>query len=180
MAEWAILVGPAVLAILWLSGGEADRAAAVAAGVAASVALGLAAALSQVIDVPRPFMDAGAVNYLGHVRDSSFPSDHATLAFALAAGLWWRRPPKLPRVWIPLLILAVAIGWARVSLGTHYPSDIAGGALLGAAAVAATATPPGRAAIRVVDAIGERLRDLALAIWRRFGPDDQSSGVSDP
>ena len=136
---------------------------ATAAG--AALALAVAAMLSPILDAPRPFMDAGAFNYLGHVRDGSFPSDHATLAFALAVGLWLRRPPKMPLVWLPLMAVAFALGWARVFLGAHYPSDIAGGALVGSAAVAATALPPCRAVLRTVDAVGEAVRTRALATW---------------
>jgi membrane-associated phospholipid phosphatase len=57
----------------------------------------------------------------------SFPSAHAASSFAAArayAGL-------LPRG--PLLAAAALMGWSRVHLGVHYPSDIAAGALLGTA-----------------------------------------------
>jgi undecaprenyl-diphosphatase len=58
---------------------------------------------------------------------SSFPSGHATTAFALAAvlSLWY---PRLTLVW---LLLAAAIGWSRVVLGSHFPSDVLAGAVLG-------------------------------------------------
>jgi len=59
----------------------------------------------------------------------SFPSAHATNAFALAtsAGL------LMPSTWYWLMPVAVGVAWSRVSLGVHYPSDILAGALLGAA-----------------------------------------------
>lgn len=179
LAQWAILLGPMVLVVLWLTGTTADRTAAVATAAAAALALAVAAMLSPLLDTPRPFMDNGAFNYLDHVRDGSFPSDHATLAFALAVGLWLRRPPKLPHIWMPLLAVAFAVGWSRVFLGAHYPSDIAGGALVGSAAVAITALPPGRKVLRTLDAVGEQVRTRALAAWRRFVPTRPSSGASD-
>ena len=57
----------------------------------------------------------------------SFPSAHATNAFALAtsAGL------LLPSAWIWLLPIATGVAWSRISLGVHYPSDILAGAVLG-------------------------------------------------
>lgn len=59
----------------------------------------------------------------------SFPSAHATSSVAAAVALA-RVEPRARR---PLTILAVAICVCRPYLGMHYPSDVAGGAALGAA-----------------------------------------------
>lgn len=59
---------------------------------------------------------------------SSFPSDHAVLYFALAAGfLVVSRPAGL----IAMLHAALIVSVPRVYLGLHYPSDLFGGALIG-------------------------------------------------
>jgi undecaprenyl-diphosphatase len=62
---------------------------------------------------------------------ASFPSGHATTAFALAVvlSLWY---PRLTLVW---LLLAAAVGWSRIVLGSHFPSDVLAGAVLGVAVV---------------------------------------------
>jgi len=84
-----------VLALLWLFGNSEDRGAVVAAAIACLIGL-TAAFLSSLLVTPRPFMDSPATNYLDHVRDSSFPSDHATLLFAMAFAFWVHCPASLP------------------------------------------------------------------------------------
>lgn len=162
-ARWLILVGPATLACLWLLGGRVDRSAAIAAAAAGALGLAIAAVLSPLIAEQRPFLDGTTFNYLDHAADGSFPSDHATLAFALAFGLWRHRPPLLPRVWAPLVAAAVAIGWARVFLGTHHAVDILGGAVVAIASVQATATRLGRSLLSRATLLDETLRSGALA-----------------
>lgn len=59
----------------------------------------------------------------------SFPSGHATTAFALAAVIGF----VSPRWFYPGLAFAAVIGVSRVALGVHYTSDVIGGAILGLA-----------------------------------------------
>ncbi|WP_265501155.1 phosphatase PAP2 family protein [Paracoccus beibuensis] len=60
---------------------------------------------------------------------SSFPSDHAVLYATLVAGFW------LVNRWAGLVMALhafVVIAFARVYLIYHYPTDIVGGAVIGA------------------------------------------------
>ena len=63
---------------------------------------------------------------------SSFPSDHATLSFALAFGLMLasRRLGLAAALWALLVVCL-----PRVYSGLHYPTDILAGALIGLVAV---------------------------------------------
>jgi undecaprenyl-diphosphatase len=59
--------------------------------------------------------------------EKSFPSDHATVAFALACAVYF-----VDRRWGGVfLAVAVMVALGRVFVGVHYPSDIVAGALLG-------------------------------------------------
>jgi undecaprenyl-diphosphatase len=63
----------------------------------------------------------------GEILDPSFPSAHAVFAFMMATLLshWF------PRHRIFFFIIAGIIGWSRIYLGLHYPTDVIIGALLG-------------------------------------------------
>jgi undecaprenyl-diphosphatase len=109
-----------------------------------------ARALKTLIDVQRPSTRYAEPKPLVHApHDHSFPSGHAATSFAAMTVLWAAAPRAAP-VWAPL---AVAIGFSRVYVGVHYPLDILGGAVLGAAiAIAllrlATGRPRSREATR--------------------------------
>ena len=62
-------------------------------------------------------------------RSFSFPSAHASNAFAVASFVssFYRRTK------VALYIVAVLLAYSRVYVGVHYPSDILGGAALGLA-----------------------------------------------
>jgi undecaprenyl-diphosphatase len=84
---------------------------------------------------PRPFTVQAAVLLLPPSHDPSFPSDHATFAFAVAVALFL----VSKRIGVAAFVLAALIGLARVYTGEHYVSDVVGGALIGVLATAAVA-----------------------------------------
>jgi undecaprenyl-diphosphatase len=64
-----------------------------------------------------------------NIKDASFPSGHTSTAFALATSLSLEYPKWY--VITPSFIFAGTVGYSRMELGAHYPSDVLAGALIG-------------------------------------------------
>lgn len=139
-SEAGLLVLGLLLALRWWRG-RARRAADAVAGVLLTglgtvLAYGASEALKLVVDEERPcraLTGIPAVSECPPPGDWSFPSNHATLAAALATGLALLRPR-----WA-LLVLPIggATAALRVAAGVHYPHDVLAGAVLGATVTAA-------------------------------------------
>ena len=103
-------------------------------GIAVSCALVLDLVSCNMILKPligriRPFVVNTAVELLSSPpMDASFPSGHTAASFAAVFALKTAGSP----LWKPALALAVVIAFSRMYLYVHWPSDILGGALLGA------------------------------------------------
>lgn len=108
------------------------RRAIAAAVLSAGLALAIGKGISELVDRARPFVaDPHGVHlFSSHAADPGFPSDHATAAFAIAVAILLRK-----RGWgVAALVAATVLAVGRVALGVHFPSDVLGGAVLGAAA----------------------------------------------
>ena len=97
-------------------------------------------ATTLVVDRPRP-----PVPTIGHVfATSSYPSGHVGAAVALYGGVavvlaaYRRAAPVLRWAAVAVAVAApVAVGFARMYRGFHYPTDVAAGAVAGLLWVAA-------------------------------------------
>ena len=123
------------LAVGWTLRFGAWRTLAFAAGVAVTTFVADTASfgLKDLVDRPRPFEAHWQIHPLYTVHSSSFPAGHAATAFAGAVVL----ALVVPRAAPILLLVAAVIGFSRVYVGDHYPTDVLAGALVGAVVGAA-------------------------------------------
>ena len=78
----------------------------------------------------RPWLTVeGLVPLLAEPDPNSFPSGHTAAAFAMVFALWFSGSP----LWRPALALAAVTAFSRLYLYVHWPTDVLGGVLLGAA-----------------------------------------------
>lgn len=86
--------------------------------------------LKHLVSRPRPWLDVAGLTALVRENDpNSFPSGHSTAAFAFASALWRTAPDR----WMKwgALAAAVLMGFSRLYVGVHYPSDVLTGVLVG-------------------------------------------------
>ena len=104
------------------------RHAALASGLSFLFGLAINQAILLFIHRIRPY-DAGISHLIiAPSADWSFPSDHATASISIVAAFALQR---LPRRTMALFLLAFVVCWSRVYVGTHYVTDVLGGACTG-------------------------------------------------
>jgi membrane-associated phospholipid phosphatase len=126
------LLGVVLLAGWWI-GRRSDSprrvALAVWSALAALVAVALVQPISSAADEQRPFVALPHVlQLISHANDAGFPSDHATAAGAVAAGLFfvsWR-------LGLVTSLWSAIVAFSRVYVGVHFPQDVLAGLALGA------------------------------------------------
>jgi undecaprenyl-diphosphatase len=103
------------------------------------------------------------VETLGIGNESSFPSDHAVMFFALATGVWLvsRRAGLFGFLWVVFMIM-----FPRLYLGLHYFSDLLVGGLLGIVCTALCVSWIGKS--RVLERIANLSQKRPALIYPAF------------
>lgn len=127
-AEYVIWALPAIIGIGWLRGSEHTRKVLLEATASGLVGLLINQIIGLIWQHPRPFIIGLGHTLIPHAADSSFPSDHLTLLWAVAFSFLMHRSPRMAGLALALLGLPVA--WARIYLGVHFPLDMVGAALV--------------------------------------------------
>lgn len=159
--------GVIALALLWLlaawqarGAGLGAVATAVVGGAGAVVAYATSEVAKTIVQQPRGCWDLIEIAHCPAAGDWSFPSNHTTIAFALATSvvltalatgrprdslgtttaLRFRRARRLPPYRVMVVapaVLSIVTGAARLVQGVHFPHDVVAGATVGVCVVVA-------------------------------------------
>lgn len=129
-----------LLSLAWAFEKRVLKLAAIQSLIAHGIAAVSANVLKHLIGRPRPkFVHSGDWQMTMSLVSGldSFPSGHSTASFAVATVLAKRFP-----VWGPLCIgLAAFVALSRVLRGSHFPTDVVGGAVVGVLSGSIAAAP---------------------------------------
>lgn len=155
-AEYGVVLFAGLLLWSWwrarAAGDPRRMAAALWAPVGMLIAVGLNQLIGAAVAEPRPYAVLPHVLVLvSRSTDYSFPSDHAVMAGAVAAGVLLAGR----RLGVLAVAMAVLMALARVYVGAHFPLDVTAGLVVGAVVCLATYL-----------LVGPLLRWLVLALER--------------
>lgn len=127
---FAIAAPMVVFGIGLIEKNKATRQKAVMMGASFFVATAVSTTLKYTINRERPYFAYPDIQKISGGGSPSFPSGHTSDAFSNATSLSLAFPKWY--VIAPSYLYASAVGYSRMHLGVHYPSDVVVGAVVGA------------------------------------------------
>lgn len=176
MTAYAVWAGLVLLAGMlvggWLWGRRQEDAprmfaTALLTGVGVVVAVGLnKVVITKIFERPRPCTTVHhALSLVPCTPDNAFPSDHALLAGAFAAGLFLLNR-SLGTV---AAVAAVYVAFGRVYIGMHHPGDVAAGLVIGALITAVVVLVLRGVVTRLAETLGRTALGPVVAAHPREG-----------
>ena len=119
----------ALLAVGFIKNDAAFKKEGMNAALAVIGTYGVGYILKKSINRNRPYVPYPILQNYKIENDSSFPSGSTAVAFSAATSLSLSYPKWY--IIAPAALYAGGVGYSRLHLGVHYPSDVLAGALLG-------------------------------------------------
>jgi undecaprenyl-diphosphatase len=139
---WAIVGSSGLMALRWLRAGRHADAGALVLSVAGAAAANQV--LKRIFHRERPALKLRRAHASGY----SFPSGHSMMTLSTYGSIVYLvarhntrshvSGAQLPA--LPVAVLCAAVGWSRVYLEVHYPTDVIGGWAAGTIWLVTTAT----------------------------------------
>lgn len=126
----SVLVPATVLAVGLIDNNKTTLKKALYLTETAVVSTFITFGMKYSIQRQRPFKVTPDLTSTSTPNDPSFPSGHTSVAFATATSLYLAYPKWY--VAVPAYTWAASVGFSRMYLGVHYPSDVLAGAVIGA------------------------------------------------
>ncbi|MFJ7589138.1 phosphatase PAP2 family protein [Streptomyces sp. NPDC097617] len=140
---WTMRALAAVACVLLWWRGDRERALRVALATLAASAV--QQGMKVLVGRDRPVWS----DPVDSAQYAAYPSGHAMTATVVCGLLLWLlprpAPPWAPAAWAVAVVSVLGVGFTRVYLGVHWPSDVLAGWLLGVALVALATCVPVRA-----------------------------------
>ena len=127
----AIGIPVSMLAVAYTKDDAALKKEGFNAALTTFASYGLGFVLKKSVDRTRPFIEYPHIKNYKEYKGGSFPSGTTYLAFSTATSVSLSYPKWY--VIVPSAVYASAVGYSRLHLGAHYPSDVISGAGLGVA-----------------------------------------------
>jgi undecaprenyl-diphosphatase len=165
--NWGVTMFAVATFALWLldrpRGRLRWRLASASALASAALALLVNQLVARLYDRPRPYQTHPGVHvFVARSRDPSFPSDHASAAFAIAFAVLLIDAGAGAL----FVVSAVAIAVGRVVVGAHYPADVVAGCAVGLASALVVHRLAPRVLAPVVRALARVTDPLLAPLWR--------------
>ena len=128
-APISILIPATILTIGLIKNDSVLRRKAFVIGGSLIISTIISSGIKFAVNRDRPFETYPEIIKLTSGGSPSFPSGHTSMAFSTATSLSLMFPKWY--VIAPAYIWAGAVGYSRMHLGVHYPSDVLIGAIIG-------------------------------------------------
>ncbi|QXZ08601.1 phosphatase PAP2 family protein [Comamonas sp. Y33R10-2] len=131
LSAWTPNISAALVLLALLFGSPAVRRTMLMLLLSMATAWAITRLIRWGFPAPRPFQLEMGTLWVQHGGRASFPSQHASGAFALAMALALGVTRHRKALVVLGFAAAIGICWSRVHLGVHFPSDVIAGALVG-------------------------------------------------